>query len=105
MWREGLLHFLVNKFQPSFHSHDGFATVLLQEDGADEFVDLGGGWEEGEFFLNAFVLLLLGFELLAGCYRCLEIYPIAVGVSMFWGGGGGGWVWLACRFGAFGRRQ
>ena len=70
---EGIVHLLLNKLQPPLHSHYGFTPLLLQQDRADEFVDLGGWWEEIEFFLDAFVFLDLGFELLTGCYCCLEV--------------------------------
>lgn len=69
------------------------------------------GWERGEGeeeggrdFLNAFVLLLLGFEFLPGCYCCLEVWEgglvlvvfggLGIGDQGFGGkGGGDGPVW------------
>lgn len=67
------LDLAIYEVEAAFDGHDGFAALLFQEDGADELVDGGGGGEGGEFLLDAFVLLLLGLEALAGGDGCLEV--------------------------------
>lgn len=37
------LDFALDEVEPAVDGHDGVGAVLFEEDGADEFVDLGGG--------------------------------------------------------------
>jgi hypothetical protein len=39
MWEFLYIHFLLNKFNPPIHRKHSFATVLLQEDRTNEFVN------------------------------------------------------------------
>lgn len=43
------LDFPLDEVEAAFDGHDGFAAFLLQQDGPDELVDVGGGGEGGEF--------------------------------------------------------
>lgn len=47
----GLVHFLLDKLQPPVHGQHGLAAVLLQKHGTDQFVNVRGGVERGEFLL------------------------------------------------------
>ena len=60
------IHLLLNKLQTTINRHDSFVLVLLQQNRPDELVDVGFLVQRGEFTLDAFVLLLLRLELLAG---------------------------------------
>lgn len=86
------LHFLLNELQSTFHSALRFRRILLQKHGADQLVDLRiivdvfellekivstvrrmlHLWGE-TCFLNAHVLLLLGFELLSGSNKTTQL--------------------------------
>lgn len=45
------VHFFLDKLQPSVYGQHGLATVLLQEHGTDQFVNVRGRVERGEFLL------------------------------------------------------
>ncbi len=64
----------LDEIQPSLDRQYGLGALLLEQDGADELVDLGGGGgEEGKFVLDGSVLLLLGLKALAGGDGGLEV--------------------------------
>lgn len=53
------IHFLLNELQPSIDSHHGLILLLLQQDRADELVDMRLLIQTGKFAMDALVLLLL----------------------------------------------